>query len=107
MSDTMSSDSSTLVCRLRRAPCRRSVGGRPTVRCRSEAPSLMTVSSRRSIWIVDIGNPGQGSRAGGGTDGPCMASHGVGGVLHLGHAGDFVGGGDAAQNLDFPVAHER
>src|SRR4051812_28281115 len=52
---TMSSDSSTLVLRLRRLPWRRMVGWRPTVRWRSEAPSLTTVSSRRSICIVDMG----------------------------------------------------
>ena len=49
MSVAMSSPSRTLVCRLRISPWRRSVGGRSTVRWRSDAPVLMTVSSNRSI----------------------------------------------------------
>src|SRR5215208_4974066 len=52
----VSSGSSTLVWSSRICPLRRSVGGLPTARCRSLAFFFTTVSRRRSIWIVAIGN---------------------------------------------------
>ena len=45
----VSSGSRILVARSRRPPWRRRTGGRPTERCKSEAPFLMVVSRRRSI----------------------------------------------------------
>src|SRR6476660_7691314 len=93
---TMSSDSSTLVLRLRKLPWRRMVGWRPTVRWRSEALSLTTVSRSRSICMVDMGGF------------LCvyvvrLVDLGCGFRINLGSGGDFSGGGGSGQDLELAV----
>src|ERR1700677_967477 len=54
ISAVVSSGPRVFVSSRTRRPCRRTHGGWPVVMCKSLAPSLTTVSSSLSIWIVGI-----------------------------------------------------
>src|SRR6266404_3624465 len=120
----VSSASSTFVCNSRMCPLRRSVGGLPTARCKSDAFFLTTVSSRRSIWIVEamegyfripvIANAGCRVLSSARVI-PTNRRSEIGSwhfllvrnyAFHLRHLHDLLGGGDAVEDFHAAVVQQ-